>query len=387
MIISFWIAVLVIIYSYLGYTLLLFVLSLFYRKRKFTEYTENEFPEVTLLIAVYNEKDILEEKIKNSFSLTYPKEKLKHLWITDGTTDGSTEILKSYSQFEVLHTDQRKGKTAALNRAMNFVKTPYTVFTDANTMLKPNTIEQLVKHFQDKRVGCVAGEKKIISTAKDNAAGSGEGLYWNYESLLKKLEARVGSVLGAAGELYAIQTKLYEAPDEKFVLDDFIVSMNIAQKGYKIDYEAKACAIENASYNITEEMKRKVRIAAGGFQVLFSKFSLLNFTKHFMLSFQYLSHKVLRWFLVPFAFVFLFIINVLIVVQTGEFNLYAILFILQLIFYLVALLGGIYQKQILGFKVLFLPFYICVMNYSIIKGFVRFLTGKQKAAWEKAHRN
>lgn len=383
----FWILIGIVFYTYFGYTLLLLLATVFKKKRTFKIISDSDLPKVTLLIAAYNEKDIISLKLKNSFELNYPADKLTHLWITDGSDDGTNDILKQKENIDVLHQAERAGKTAALNRAMTHVKTPITVFTDANTMLHPETIRNLVRWFNDDKTGCVAGEKKISSNQKTTAAGAGEGIYWSYESLIKKLESKAGIVMGAAGELYAIRTNLYSPPKNNIILDDFMVSMSIAEKGYKLCYDPKAFASENSSFNIKEELKRKTRIAAGGFQVLFNKPSLLNFFKHFSLSYQYLSHKVLRWLLVPFSLVIIFIINLMILMNEQTSSLYFYLFYAQVMFYILGFFGYLLQNKLTRFKFLFAPFYLIVMNYSIILGFFRYLRGNQNAAWDKAKRS
>lgn len=381
----FWILIGIVFYTYFGYTLLLLLIYVFSRGKK-TIRDKEYCPDVTLLIAAYNEKDILPEKLRNSFELNYPTGKLHHLWITDGSNDGTYEYLKENNNIQVLHRPVRSGKTAALNRAVQYIKTPIVVFTDANTMLSKNTIINLVRWFQNDTIGCVAGEKKISVSEKEKAASAGEGLYWGYESLIKKLESNVGSVMGAAGELYAIRTELYAPPPEKIVLDDFMVSMSIAEKGYKIMYDPEAYAIENSSFNIKEELKRKVRIAAGSFQVLFNKLSLLNFFRHFGLSFQYVSHKVFRWLIVPFSLMAILVLNIALVMKHDNLEIYNWILFLQVTFYLFALLGSILQNSNLKIKVFFVPFYMVIMNYAILLGLIRYLNGSQTAAWEKAKR-
>ncbi len=361
-------------------------MAMFKRDKKPTILDETELPEVTLLIAAYNEINIIGNKVNDCLKLNYPKEKLRIVWVTDGSDDGSVELLRSIDNVEVLHEDIRAGKTAALNRAMAFIKTEIVVFNDANTFLNPDTLQNLVRWFVYINVGCVAGEKRITTSKADNAAGAGEGLYWNYESFIKKMESKVGSTMGAAGELYAIRTELYNPPKNDIVLDDFMVSMSIAENGLKIHYDPEAIATESSSLSIAEEIKRKVRIAAGGFQILFRKGSFLNFFSHFFLSFQYFSHKVLRWFLVPFSFLAIFITNILIVFQEHAPLYYYVFLALQVVFYVLSVLGAILQAKTLKLKLVFMPFYISMMNYSIILGFFRYLKGNQNAAWEKSKR-
>jgi cellulose synthase/poly-beta-1,6-N-acetylglucosamine synthase-like glycosyltransferase len=211
--ILFWILLSLIFYTYFGYSILLFLMigvkKLFTLKYKENEINEN-YPEVTLLIAAYNEKDVIERKMQNSYELDYPSDKLKILWITDGSEDGTPDILNSkYKDLLVLHQQKRDGKTAALNRAMSYVKTPYVIFCDANTMLHPQAAKNLIMRFDSQKIGCVAGEKRISSGFASQATGTGEGAYWKYESMIKKLESDLHSTLGAAGELYAIRTDLF----------------------------------------------------------------------------------------------------------------------------------------------------------------------------------
>jgi len=383
----FWIFAAIIVYTYFGYTSILFFISLFTR-RKSTKYLyADQLPDVTLLVAAYNEREIINDKIANSFSLNYPKDKLKHLWITDGSDDDSEKILSKIEGVQVLHQSAREGKTAALNRAMKQVKTPVTIFSDANSMLSPDSVYQMVLSLNSKNVGCVAGEKRILSNKKDKAPGAGEGFYWNYESILKHLESQVGSTLGAAGELYAIRTRLYSPPLNNVILDDFVVTLSIAQKGYKLAYQPNAVATESSSLNIREELKRKIRIASGAFQVLFGIPSLLNIFKHFFLSFQYFSHKVLRWLFVPFSILGILLTNIAIVYKSMQFDVYFIFAILQAIFYLLVISGFLLKNRNIRFKFIFLPYYLILMNYSLVVGLARFIKGGQKAAWEKSKRS
>ena len=242
--------------------------------------------------------------------------KLHLMWVTDGSNDGTNERLKRYPSVKVLFDPQRKGKTAALNRAIEYVNTPIVVFTDANTMINDRAILEIAKEFQNQEVGCVAGEKRVVAKQKDGAAAGGEGLYWKYESSLKRLDSRLYSAMGAAGELFAIRTDLFEKMDNDTLLDDFILSMRIVQRGYKIAYCADAYAEETGSASMREEEKRKVRIAAGGLQSIARLKSLLNVRKYGVVSFQYISHRVLRWSITPLALFALLPINVLLMYGT-----------------------------------------------------------------------
>ncbi len=383
---TFWTIFGIILYSYIGYTLILLLLSVFKPRKKISIQKDTDLPPVSLVIAAYNEKPFIDQKVQNTRNLNYPKDKLHTVWITDGSTDGSESFLKNYPEIEVLHLPERLGKMAAISRAMKYIKTPVTVFCDVNTNLHPDSILWLAASFSNKKTGCVAGEKTITDYKSDNAAGSGEGFYWRYESFIKKLEAHVGSTVGAAGELYAIRTDLFEAPGNDTVIDDFLVSFGIARQGYKIDYQSKAIATEKPSDNILEENKRKVRIAAGGFKVLFGKPEFLNFTKYGFLSFQYFSHKVIRWLLVPILIPLLLAANIAIVLSSPELLFYKYFLAAQGLFYFIVILGYILQQKRIKPKFIFLPYYIINMNLNMYKGFFRYINGKQSAAWEKVKR-
>ncbi len=388
--IIFWILLFIVFYAYIGYGILLYILVKIKRLsgRGKMEARPGFEPDVTLFIAAYNEKDFIAEKIKNSLELEYPREKLHLLWVTDGSDDGTPEVLKQYPGVEVHHLPQRSGKIGAMNRGMHFVKTPITVFCDANTMLGRESIRRIVKLFSDPKVGCVSGEKRIYSKDKDSAAGAGEGLYWKYESTLKKWDAELYSVVGAAGELFAIRTELFQEVERDTLLDDFIISLRVAQKGYTIQYDPEAYAIETASANVKEELKRKIRISAGGIQSVVRLRSLLNVFKYGTLSFQYISHRVLRWTLAPLSLLFMLIIGFFTAWQEGIFKtgLYSILFWLQVLFYLAALLGWYLENRSIRLKILFVPYYFFIMNLSVFLGLKRYLKGSQSVNWERAKR-
>ncbi len=385
----FWISMGVIGYTYLLYTMLLAVLSGFIRLARGKQPAKAHYePEITLLVPAYNESDSVEKKLENSFGLDYPKEKLHHLWVTDGSDDGTPGILGKFSEVTVLHHKTRSGKIEAMNRGIEEVSTPIVVFSDANTDLSKNALREIVSIFSDERVGCVAGEKRIYSSGRDKAVGAGEGLYWQYESLIKRLESGIHSTMGAAGELFAIRTSLYEKIKKDTILDDLTISLNIARKGYKIKYAPKATASENASFSIHEELKRKIRIASGGFQLLFRMPGLLNIFKYGFLSFEYISHKVFRWTLVPVSFIALFFSTVVLAAAChGKCHIYNGLLLIQLLFYLLALAGGLLRNKKTRIRQFFLPYYLFIMNYSILVGMIRFFSRRHTALWEKAKRS
>lgn len=390
--IIFWAFVALVFYTYIGYGIVLYLMvkvkELFVKQKKNSLPDEADLPEVTLLVAAYNEEAVVKEKIENSLALDYPAQKLHFLWVTDGSTDQTNILLEHYGRVKILYQSERQGKTAALNRAMDYVETPIVVYTDANTMVNRNAIREIVSCFQDNKVGCVAGEKRIIVKDKDNAAGGGEGLYWKYESTLKRLDGRLYSAMGAAGELFAIRTELFEKMDTDTLLDDFILSMRIVKRGYKIAYCAEAYAIESGSADMAEEEKRKVRIAAGGLQSIWRLRELLNIFKYGIVSFQYVSHRVLRWSITPVALFALFPLNVWLAINSASSSScgYGVLLIAQLLFYLAAYWGYALSKKQIKNKFLYVPYYFVFMNINVLKGAFYLKKKKGSGAWEKAKR-
>lgn len=383
----FWLLILLVFYTYLGYGLLLFIIVKIKGKRDTKIAERGKFePKVTLVIPAYNEQDFIAEKAKNSLEIDYPVEKLRILFITDGSTDNTVNILEAIDGVEVIHEDIRGGKSAAENRAMKFVESPIVIFCDANTYLNKDCVREIVKHYKDPEVGAVSGEKRISLEAQDGASGAGEGMYWKYESFLKKMDSSLYTVVGAAGELISFKTELVEDLEDDTILDDFIQSLRICQKGFRVIYEPAAYAVETASENTSEELKRKVRIAAGGWQAMYRLRSLLNPFKNFTLTFQYVSHRVLRWSLSAFALPLILLINAYLVYLNSNSIVYLTLLIGQLFFYFLALVGWYYESKSVRVKALYIPYYFTMMNYAVFAGFLRWIKGQQKATWEKSSR-
>ena len=382
----FWIAFAIVFYAFVGYGIVLYIMVLIKRLiNKNAPHSEILFePDITLVIPCFNEADILIEKINNCTRLDYPAAKLTLVFITDGSSDNSGKVLQQYPFIKVLHENRRAGKTAAENRAMLFVNTPFVIFSDANTMLNKEAVKNIVKHFANDMVGCVSGEKRIITDTSDSASAAGEGIYWKYESLLKKLDSELYSAVGAAGELVAFRTSLYKDLPEDTLLDDFMQSMQMAAAGFKIVYEPEAYAVETASANVVEELKRKVRICAGGWQSISRLSSTLSFSRTPLLYFQYISHRVLRWTVTPFLLLTIFIINIFLVTNGNFF--YQVLGIGQILFYAASIVGYVLENRRVRFKPVFVPYYFCVMNYAVVAGLKRYLSGNQKATWDKAQR-
>ncbi|NJN25075.1 MAG: glycosyltransferase family 2 protein [Cyclobacteriaceae bacterium] len=380
----FWFGLLTVCYTYFGYGILLYLIvsvkRLWKRPENLTFLYE---PNITLMVAAYNEEAYIRDKIENSLGLNYPRGNIQFLFVTDGSNDRTPEIVRQFPEIKLMHQPDRQGKIMAVERAMPEVTGEIVVFTDANTLLNREALRNIVRHFADKKVGVVSGEKRILNREADEAAGAGEGFYWKYESKLKQWDDELYSVMGAAGELFAIRTALFEPIPKDSLIEDFYMSFKIVEKGYKIAYEPEAYAMEEPSASVKEELKRKIRIAAGGIQSIVRLSELLNPFSYGVITFQYVSHRVLRWTLAPLALPLVFLANLLLWNQ-GVF--YQYVFVGQVMFYLAALLGLMLEKKQVRLKVLFIPYYFCMMNYAVYAGFKRYLKGSQSVLWEKAAR-
>jgi len=390
--IIFWSALFLVLYTYIGYAIVIFILArLFpYRirmKEAYQNSDENNLPSLTLFITAYNESAVIPEKMLNCLELDYPADKLKILWVIDGSTDHSHELLKQYPMVEIINSPLRKGKTAAVNHGMEYVKTPIVVFSDANCLLNAEALKIIAGQFYEPSIGCVSGEKRVAFNDDDTVSSKGEGAYWKYESLLKKLDYKFYSAVGAAGELFALRTDLFAPMEADTLLDDFMLSMRIAQKGYRIAYTPDAFAVEYGSLNMEEEGKRKRRIAAGGWQSIGRLLPLLNGFKFGKLSFQYISHRVLRWSITPFAlFALLPLSAVLGYWSSSLLNVFNVIFWLQCLFYICAVLGYATKDDPNSYKVFYIPYYFLFMNMNVIRGIYYLFNRGFIGGWEKSQR-
>lgn len=383
MTIIFWLSLFIIFYTYIGYGMILFVLVKIFRRN--TSVAENyELPTLTVMVAAYNEEDFIRKKIENTIQLEYPSGRVKYIFVTDGSTDRTIDIIKEYPSIQLMHKDGRTGKIAAVHRAMQEVDTEVVVFTDANTLLNKSALLKLARHYADNKIGAVSGEKRveIAGTADATAA---EGFYWKYESKLKMWDSMLYSIVGAAGELFSIRTALYQPVPSNSLLDDFMISMRIAEKGYRILYEPEAYAMEKSSASIHEELKRKVRISAGGIQSIIWLRSMLLPFKNPILTWEYISHRVLRWTITPFLLLLALVLNFCIVAAGASF-FYIVLLVGQVIFYTLAIAGWFMEAKEIRIKILFIPYYFCLMNYAVIAGIIRYMFTTQTGVWDKAKR-
>ena len=389
--ISFWICIALVFYTYIGYGLLLWLLvrmkQLFGKKAPVVQLPtdENQLPGVTLMICAYNEQEVIKEKMENILQLDYPRQRLCVMWVTDGSNDHSNELLSQYPEVTLVFSPERRGKAAAMQHGLSENKAEIVVFTDANTMLNAGSLREIVRQMMKPGVSCVSGEKRVAARHEGQVAAQGEGLYWKYESRLKQWDSDLYSAMGAAGELFAVRMCHYREAPPNALLDDFMMSMLILKDGHRIAYTSQAYACEYGSADMTEESKRKRRIAAGGLQSIWWLRGLMNPFAHPKVFFQYISHRVLRWSLTPVALVALIPLNAALVLG-GAGVVYTVIAVLQLLFYAAALVGWWMAAHGKKNKLLYVPYYFVFMNINVFLGIRYLVTHKTSGTWEKARR-
>lgn len=386
--ILFWICLFLVFYTYIGYGILLWLLVCVKRWWKGQPLQQelpvgDDLPDVTLMICAYNEQDIVDVKMENTRQIAYPK--LHVVWVTDGSNDATNDYLAKYPDVQVIFSPERRGKTAALNHGLSLVKDELVVMTDANTMLNQESINEIVRCFMDPQVACVAGEKRVAARHEGQAAAESEGMYWKYESTLKRMDSELYSAMGAAGELCAIRRSLYKSMPENALLDDFVMSLRMVNQGYRIAYTSKAYAMEYGSADLAEESKRKRRIAAGGLQSIWWLRDMMNPFHQPVVAFQFVSHRVLRWSVTPIALLLLIPLNVaLVFLKAGD--IFTIIWIMQLLFYIAAFAGWLLEKHGRKNKLLYVPYYFLFMNMNVFRGMAYLRSHRHSGTWEKAKR-
>ena len=338
--------------------------------------SEDALPPVALVVAAYNEAAVLAGKLENTWQLDYPASKLEVLIGSDGSSDATNAILQacSDSRLRPFVFAERRGKISVLNDMLAHTHADLVVMSDANTLLAPDTLRKIVAPFADPRVGCVSGELALTQ----NGGVSGEGLYWKYEGWIKRNESRLGFLIGCNGGIFALRRALYDPLPASTIIEDFVLTLRVLQKGYRVYFEPAARATEPACATARAEMIRKIRIGAGGWQALGLTRSLLH-PRYGACAFAFWGHKVLRW-LVPLFCLIALVANAALLRQP----LYSGLFVAQVMGALVAL-RAYHASPTSPLSKWTRPIsYFYLMNYALGCGFVRFLFGTQRVTWDRA---
>jgi len=375
--IIFWILLLLLFHAYFGYGLIVFCLS-HLAKRKTVAGMPVEWPGVTIVIPAYNEATVLPSKILNTLSLSYPGN-IHTIVAAQGSTDGTAGLVSVYPSVQFLLNGERKGKAAAINEAMQQVRSSIVIFSDADSLLNREAVLRMIAWYSDPHTGGVSGEKKISAAAGE--AGTGERLYWQYESTIKQWESTTGSVIGAPGELFSMRTFLFDPIPEDTLLDDFVLSAGILKKGLALKYERGAFATESPAISLREEAVRKWRLGAGAAQTI-PRLGWWPYPGNW-LNFQYYSRRIIRWLIGPPALPVLLLCNILLLHAGG---VYVPAFFIQVVFYIWALVGYVACRQGTRAGWLVAPFYFVFMNVCLLAGFVGQCISPQSGAWRKARR-
>jgi cellulose synthase/poly-beta-1,6-N-acetylglucosamine synthase-like glycosyltransferase len=361
-------------YSYVGYPVALALLSFV---RSVTPRRDDSYrPVVSILIMAYNEEGCIREKIENAFETDYPKDKLEIIVASNGTTDRTDEIVREYEHRGVkLFSYKQAGKTNAENLTIPKARGEIIVLSDANSIYEKDAIKKMVSYFADERVGIVAGRLQYISS--DTMTGKGESLYWNYDGFVKRLESKLGTTLVAHGGTMAFRKKLYE-PINEALTEDFILPIRLIGKGYLHIFEPTAVIMEKAAEKGKEEYARKRRIVTQGARSFFTLLGELPLSKPLVL-FELVSHKFLRW--IVGVFMVGVLVSSLFLLSEG---FYMTIFVLQIAFYLAAMGGYILEKSGMKVKLLYVPYFFCLVNAAAISGVASMLFGEKLSTWEKA---
>lgn len=366
------------LYIYVGYFLLVILLGKMMRK------TVKKFdiePTVALMIAAYNEERSIAKKIENSLSLDYPKDKFKIIVVSDGSTDRTDDIVKSYADqgVELIRVEGRVGKTEARNVAVRSVKEEIIIFSDATTKYKTDIVRKLIRNFADKTVGMVTGHL-IYQDGDDTQMGLGQKLYWQYESLIKKSQTEMGTLTGSVGCVTAFRTALYTPlPDN--IIEDFTGPLMMVMKGFRVVYEEEAICFEETTTKSSKEWSMRVRVIRGGMTGLLFAKKILNPFQYPLASFQLISHKVLRW-MVPLFMIFFATVTLQAVLADPEYLVGQLLLIIQVLFYGSAAMAYLLEKKGIHLKITAIPFYFVVVNLAALVAMFKMLNHTLEATWE-----
>ena len=373
----FWVALFLVVYTYLIYPVLLWLLG---AGRKMPEYAPlSEWPTASLIIAAHNEEAVLRAKLENALATDYPAERLDIIVVSDASTDGTDRIAAEFAERGVrLHRQEaRGGKTEAQNAGVRLARGQFLAFSDANSMYAPSALKRLLAPFADERIGCVCGELQYANP-DEQGAGKGEGLYWRYEQFLKRRESLLSSALGANGAIYALRRELFvELRGD--IISDFVAPLHAWRRGFRIAYEPTAVATEYSSVRFGDEFHRRRRIVSRSLYGLWTEVGVLNPFAHFFFALQMFSHKLLRW-LVPVWLLVVLAVNV----PLAASEYYGLLLALQVAFYGLAALGLLLPERLGRYWLFYVPAYFTATNLGTLLGLLSFLTGRRHRVWQPA---
>jgi len=370
------------VYNYFVYPLCMIFLSEIYKKNEIIpdDCDFGVLPKVSFIVAAYNEEKVIYKKLENTLSLNYPSDLIEIIVVSDGSDDNTMKIVEEFANGVInMHEPERRGKSAAINRAVERATGDVIILSDANNDFNTDSILSLVSFFSDESVGAVTGSKHIYSSL-DRESSAGDGLYWKYESAIKYAESVLGSITAAEGEILAVRKELFTPINEKLINDDAAITFSIIKAGYRVLYDKNAKSFEQASTNLLDDYHVKVRMTTGGYQTISREFGYL-FPPTNWFSFNFISHKILRW-LAPHFLITMFICSTILVE-----NIYISIFLLlQILFYMISLFGWLNVKNKKLPSLVYIPMYFTYMNMALFHGFIRYIKGHSNVNWRKADR-
>ncbi len=371
----FWGCVGLVVYAYAGYPAILFVWGRLRPRRRRTEPAPVEPPRVAVVVSAWNEAAVIRRRIENCLELDWPRDRLSIVVADDGSTDETVSIAREYVELgvRVVHDARRRGKSAVLNDVVPHLDADVVVFTDANSRFESDAVRRLVERFADERVGCVVGRLRYVDPRR-SASGRGEGLYWRYEGALSRLESRLGRVLVANGSIFAMRRSLFRPlyPD---VANDFQIPVDVRAQGFDVLYAPDAVATEPVAARWDEEFGRKVRIVLRGL----TGYARLRSRIRGVHRWQFVSHKLLRWFVGAAALGALVASAAL---ADGAF--YAAALGAQAAFYAAAAVGWATRRREPPLRWATVPCYFAMVNAAALVALARFVSGERLSVWSKA---
>lgn len=370
--------ILVVLYTYFGYFVAVILLGKIIRKKVLKSEIQ---PHVTMLIAAYNEESGIAKKITDTLNLSYPKEKLRIVVVSDGSTDKTDEIVNSFANegVELFRVEGRVGKTEARNVAMAAITGEIIIFSDATTDYKEDLIQKMVRNFADPKVGMVTGHL-IYRDSSNSQMGTGQKLYWKYESMIKKAQTSMGTLTGSVGCVTAFRKELY-TPLPNNIIEDFTGPLMLVMKGFRVVYEEEAMCFEDTTKKAANEWNMRVRVIRGGMSGMLYARKILNPIAYPIPFFQLLSHKILRW-AIPVMIIGAFVISNYLV-WVDPTNIPAVVFLgLQLMFYLVALFAFALERKGIHNRLAAIPLYFLILNAASLVALVKTITTNLESTWE-----
>jgi len=368
-------ALLILFYTWVGYLLLLLIVN---RYHKVNIDKKNIFPFVTILITIFNEEKVIKNGINKLLTMDYPPDLLEILVVSDGSTDKSVQIVEEMAGTDhriVLFKAPRGGKSKSQNQAFPFARGDIVIFMDASAVLEKDAVKNIVRNFNDARIGCVTGQFNLIKDC--TSISESHGFYWKYETLLRKLESQIGTLHTCSGAFMALRKSLFVCFEDRYG-DDCIIPLDILLQGYLVVQEDEAKFYDTLQSSMEGELRSRVRTTLRNITCTLSRYSLFNPFKYHFLSISILSHKILRW-LTPYFMISFFIANLFLIYQS---SFYLLTFLLQLLFYSLGILGFIFERHNWRLPVASQIFNFLLANLGFLLGVWGALKGQTITAYK-----